>query len=226
MDFCLEAQVICVKMEPGKPGVPILTGRTPALCPLLQVNHEARTETLNVVEPYIYDKNGFPVVYINFRLDTILFDDYKSFDQFWKSVERPGWREMVVPHIALFQATWKKLYNPLLCAGHYDEVEDEAMSLDTLLNCMAWIWFWGVRDVTILVTGKDTYHRSAIKFETPKESPLESGIAKSKDWESLEREIAEDIKYLQDMGIEELAGHREGMPQISYHLSISDFPSK
>jgi hypothetical protein len=175
MDFWSEAQVICVKMEPSKPGVPILTGRTPALCPLLQVNHEARTETLNVVEPYIYDNNGFPVVYINFRLDTILFGDYKSFDQFWKSVERPGWREIVVPHIALSQAAWKKLYNHLLYAG--DVVEDEDMSGDNFLNCMACIWDLGVRDVTILVTGEDTYHRSAIKFETPKE-PIGKCITK------------------------------------------------
>jgi hypothetical protein len=37
----------------------------------------------------------------------------------------------------------------------------------------------GVRDVTILVTGGDDCHRSAVKFEAPKESPLESGITKN-----------------------------------------------
>jgi hypothetical protein len=141
MSFWSKAQVICIKMEPSKPGVPILTGRTAVQCPLLQVNQEARIETLNVVQPYIYNNYDFPVVYINFRLDTILFDDDKSFDQFCRSVERPGWREIVVPHIALSHATWKKLYNPLLYDDHVDKVEDEDMYVGTFLNCMACIWF-------------------------------------------------------------------------------------
>ena len=213
MIFWSEPQVICVKMESSKPGVLIPTGRTAVQCPLLQVNQESRTETLNVVQPYIYNNYGIPVVYINSRLDIILLDDYKSFDQFCKRAERPGWREIVVPHIALFHATWKRLYNYFTYDKHGDVVEGEGFNFK-ILDCMACIWPLGVRDLTILVSGEDTCHRSTVKFETPKKGPLESSITKNElfeDWESLEQIIAENIKDYQDMRIEDLAKYREGM---------------
>lgn len=151
---------------------------------------------MNVVQPYIYNNYGIPVVYINSRLDIILLDDYKSFDQFCKRAERPSWREIVVPYIALFHATWKKLYNYFTYDKHGDVVKGEEFNFK-ILDCIACIW-----------------PRSTVKFETPKKSPLESSITKNElfeDWESLEQIITENIKDYQDIGIENLAKYRESM---------------
>ncbi|PVH73196.1 hypothetical protein DL98DRAFT_659591 [Cadophora sp. DSE1049] len=191
-----ETQVICVKMEPSKPGVPTLTSRTAVQCPLLQVNQEARTQNS-----------------INFILDTILFDDDQSFVQFCLSADRHSWKQDAVPHIALSYAMWKKFYNPILDDDDVDKVEDEDMyDVGNFLNYMWGIWLLGVRDVTILVTGEDICHRSAVKFETPKASPLESGVTKDdlwEDWGSLEENIADNIGFRRDIGIEYLAEYRE-----------------
>lgn len=214
MIFWSEPQVFSVKMEPEEPGVPIPTGRIPVQCPLLQVNQETRADALNVVRPYIYNNYNFPVVYINLKLDTILFDDDKSLFQFCKIWNRPGWQKVVVPHIALFYATWKVLYNPLILYGDVDKVEDTDMDIDTVLNCLECIWHLGVRDVTIIVTGEDICHRSAVIFEIPKESPLETGVSINelfKDWKALEQEVKENLESYHDNGIEDAVKHREGI---------------
>ncbi|KAH6667354.1 hypothetical protein B0J14DRAFT_603251 [Halenospora varia] len=205
--FLLEPQVVSVKMEPSQLGVLIPTGRTAVQCPLLRVNHEARTETLNAVRPYTHNNKYFPVVYINFELHIILFEDGKSFHQFWRSVEEPCLLEVDVPHIALFYVTWKGLYNPLLYLGDVDRVEDTDMDIDTFMNCMRCIWSLGVRGITIVVTGEDICQRSAVIFETPKESPLESSVSKNElfgDWKTMELEIEENIKSYQETGIANL----------------------
>ena len=83
-----------------------------------------------------------------------------------------------MPHFALLYVKWKGLYNFLLDPEDVDKIEDTDLSVDRFMNSMRCIWSLGVRVVTIVVTREDIYRRSAVTFETLKESPLESTVSK------------------------------------------------